>query len=197
MSENPTTSLLKALRAGDKSVLQTLFNNHYKEVCRTIYRFVSDQAQAEDLAQEVFIRLWQKKDTLDINTSFGAYLHRMAINEALSFLRKTKRQAGKIEEIGGNPIPSAYEETDGEEILIQKELKDQVSSAIDGLPPRCKAIFQLSRFEQLTYREISEKLDISIKTVEHQMGKALKTLRISLKHHFQEWLFWLLFTGLF
>ncbi len=193
MSEQATEKILQGLRANDKSALQSLFQRHYQEVCRTILRFISDRNQAEDLAQEVFIRLWQKRDTLDITTSFGAYLHRMAINEALSFLRKVKRREDKAQIIAEQPIPSAYDSRDGEEILIQQELREQVSAAIDQLPPRCRTIFQLSRFEQLSYREISEKLEISIKTVEHQMGKALKILRVSLQRHLSLWWWLLLF----
>lgn len=196
MSENPTVAVLKQLQAGDKSALQALFQKHYPEVCRAIYRFVSDRDQAEDLAQEVFIRLWRKREQLQINTSFGAYLHRMAVNEALSFLRKTKRQGEKISLLNKNPIPSAYSSTDGEALMIEQELKDQVTAAIDALPPRCRAIFQLSRFEELSYREISEKLEISIKTVEHQMGKALKILRVSLQQHLPQWVWIALFLGL-
>lgn len=196
MSENPTVAVLKQLQAGDKSALQSLFQKHYPEVCRAIYRFVSDKDQAQDLAQEVFIRLWKKRAQLEINTSFGAYLHKMAINEALSFLRKNKRQEDKISQLNTNPIPSAYSATDGEALLIEKELKDQVTAAIDALPPRCRAIFQLSRYEELSYREISEKLEISIKTVEHQMGKALKILRISLQQHLSQWAWLLLFLDL-
>ena len=190
MSEPATDKILRGLRANDKSVLQGLFERHYREVCRTILRFVSDTAQAEDLAQEVFIRLWQKRHDLEVTTSFGAYLHRMAINQALSFLRKQKRREGKAQESAEQPLPSAYDSRDGEEILIQQELREQVSAAINQLPPRCRAIFQLSRFEQLSYREISEKLDISVKTVEHQMGKALRILRNTLQQHLSQW-WWL------
>lgn len=190
MSEGTTVDTLKQLRADDKSALKSLFQLHYQEVCRTILRFVSDKNQAEDLAQEVFIRLWQKRHLLEINTSFGAYLHRMAINESISFLRKVKRREEKAQFLIESPLPSAYDSSDGEELLLQQELKESVNTAIDGLPPRCRAIFQLSRFEQLSYREISEKLDISIKTVEHQMGKALKILRVVLKHHLPLFILW-------
>lgn len=187
MPDHSTATILKQLRDNDKTALQALFSKHYPQMCRTIYRFVSDKDQAEDLAQEVFIRIWQKREELAINTSFGAYLHKMAINEALSFIRKVKRRQEKMDQLTENPIPSAYEASDGEDLLIHKELKDHVTEAINALPPRCKTIFQLSRFEQLSYREISERLDISIKTVEHQMGKALKLLRVSLRQHLSQW----------
>ena len=186
MSEDTTLEILRQLQADEKSALKNLFQLHYKEVCRTILRFVSDKNQAEDLAQEVFIRIWQKRQQLNVNISFGAYLHRMAINESISFLRKVKRREDKAQSFAEIPLPSAYDSADGEELLLQKELKAQINEAINGLPPRCRAIFQLSRFEQLSYREISKKLDISIKTVEHQMGKALKILRIALQHHLSQ-----------
>jgi RNA polymerase sigma-70 factor (ECF subfamily) len=172
-----TKEILLRLQSDDKAFMKDLFHDHYSMVCKTIYRFINEQPLTEDLAQEVFIRLWNKRHQLNINQSFPAYLRRMAINEALGHIRKNKKV--QIDELN----PGMHEGMDSgtEEKYLYVELKDRIAHAIEGLPPRCRIVFQLSRFEELTYKEIAEKLDISIKTVENQMGKALKILREKLK----------------
>lgn len=143
-----------------------------------MYRIVRDQATVEDLAQNVFIRFWEKRHQINITSSVGAYLNRMGVNEALAYLRKNKRYS--IEELtpqtrSGDTVDSS------EQTYLHTELQEQIKTAIETLPPRCRLVFQLSRYEELTYKEIAEKLEISVKTVENQMGKALRVLREELK----------------
>ena len=175
-----TKDILTRLQTGEHAVLEELFQTHYPMVCKSIHRFIKDKSLVEDLAQEVFIRLWQKRNQINVTQSFAAYIRRMAINEALGHIRKSKRY--QIEEFdtkrhegSGNGIEEQY---------LYGELKSNINQAIDTLPPRCKLIFQLSRFEDMTYKEIAQKLEISIKTVENQMGKALKILREKIKTYF-------------
>ena len=171
--------LLNRLKQGDKPVLKAIFQQHYQPVCSVINRYILDKNLVEDLAQNVFIRLWEKREIIEINASLGAYLRRMAINEALGHLRKNKNFS--IEEI--TPVIPLPETENSEDVFLQKELQAQITDAINGLPQKCRTIFQLSRFEALTYREIAEKLGISVKTVENQMGKALRILREKMKDY--------------
>lgn len=164
--------LLERLRQDDRTALRELFHQQYLAVCGAIRRLIPDQGLAEDLAQEVFIRFWEKRHQLHITSSLPGYLRRMAINEALAHLRRKKYY---IEEL--TPQISGGEAADGEHHLLHSELEDQIRTAIDQLPPRCRLVFQLSRFEELTYQEIADQMEISIKTVENQMGKALRVLR--------------------
>lgn len=158
-------------------VLKELFDAHYPAVCSAVNRIVGERGVTEDLAQQVFIRFWEKRNQIQIDTSPRAYLHKMAVNEALAWLRAKKNQ--QPEEITfSTPMPP---QMDGEVILLNSELNDQIHKAINSLPPRCRSIFQLSRFDDLSYQEIADRLEISIKTVEHQMGKALRVLREELK----------------
>ena len=173
MLENETQDILQQLKSDDQSALKLLFKEHYPSVCRAVYRFVRDKAAVEDIAQDVFIKLWEKRQKLNVTTSFGAYLNRMAINEAISYIRRNK----KFEEQTDIIPEQVSTDTNIEKQYLQTELEEKITTAINTLPPRCRAIFQLSRFEDLSYKEIAERLDISIKTVENQMGKALKTLR--------------------
>jgi len=166
-------NLTTRLRSDDKTVLKELFEAHYQAVCAAIHRIIGERGVTEDLAQQVFIRFWEKRNQIQIDTSPGAYLHRMAVNEALAWLRAKKNQ--QPEELTyATPLPL---QMDGEDMLLHNELQDHIIKVIDSLPPRCRAVFQLSRFEELSYQEIADQMGISIKTVEHQMGKALRVLR--------------------
>lgn len=169
-----TTDILTQLRNGDKRALQVLFEQYYKGVCQVISRFIRDSALVEDLAQEVFIRFWEKREQIVINTSVQAYLRRMAVNEALGWLRR--HQKFTEEEFSPDMAYGGHDDS-AEEQFVQAELHQSVTSAINTLPPKCRTVFQLSRFEELTYQEIADQMGISIKTVENQMGKALKLLR--------------------
>jgi RNA polymerase sigma-70 factor (ECF subfamily) len=175
--ENLTTRL----QSNDKTVLKELFDAHYRSVCAAIHRLTGERGVTEDLAQQVFIRLWEKRQQIAITTSPGAYLHRMAVNEALAWLRSRKNQ--QAEEITAT-TPFAHDAS-VEESLLNDELQHQIFHAIETLPPRCRAVFQLSRFEEMSYQEIAGSLDISVKTVEHQMGKALRVLRERLGGYLQ------------
>ena len=177
MSEPTPYDFLSRLKADDRKALQKLFHQHYNMVCQAVYRMVPDRAQAEDIGQEVFIKLWEKRHQLNIQSSIGAYLRRMAVNEGISYLRKQKRY--ESEEL--NPSIHGGKDNSLETVMAGKELQQRIHQAVGSLPPKCRMVFQLSRQEELSYREIADKLGISIKTVENQMGKALKTLRQLLK----------------
>jgi RNA polymerase sigma-70 factor (ECF subfamily) len=150
----------------------------YPTACRAMARFIREKDVVEDLAQDVFLKLWEKRETILISTSFLAYLHRMSANEAISYLRKAKKRNEQLE-IEELPPLSAPDRTDSP--FLQHELHQHIQKAIGQLPDRCRMVFVLSRYEELTYKEIAEKLEISIKTVENQMGKALRLMREQLK----------------
>jgi RNA polymerase sigma-70 factor (ECF subfamily) len=174
---------LDRLQAGDKRALQEIFQAYYPKVCQTILRLVKEPATAEDLAQEVFFRFWQKREKIQINSSVEAYLRRMAVNEGLGYLRSRKYFPEEIE--NQTHLSSG---SNAEEQYLHTELEANIHQAIDGLPPKCREVFQLSRFEELTYQEIANAMGISIKTVENQMGKALKILRGHLSRYLH--VFW-------
>ncbi len=171
--------VLERLRSDDRTALHAIFSAQYEPVCRVIRRFIVDPALVEDLAQEVFVRFWEKRAEIEITSNLPAYLRRMAVNEALAHLRRKTRFAPDElpEHLPGFTAAAADEQ------LQAGELRLAIRQAIDELPPRCKAVFQLSRFEEMSYQEIADQLDISIKTVENQMGKALRLLRDRLRQY--------------
>ncbi len=177
------------LKANDQTAFQSVFQQHYANTCKTIRRFIRENSIVEDLAQDVFIRFWEKRQQIEIKTSIGAYIHRMAINEALSFLRKQK----KFQQDNIDDFNFSNNESSSIQVMEGEELKHKIACAIDSLPPKCRTVFLLSRHEELTYKEIAVKLDISVKTVENQMGKALRVMRERLKDHLHLWMilgFW-------
>jgi RNA polymerase sigma-70 factor (ECF subfamily) len=180
MPEKDSKEILALLRADKPEAVKQLFYEFYPFLCNTIVRIVKDRAIAEDLAQDTFFKFWEKRQSIDIQISIKAYLRRMAVNEGLYYLRKNKKFQ-KNADIAPEDLGVATDTV--EETLLQQELEEKIMAAINQLPPRCQEVFRLSRFEDLSYKEIAAKLDISIKTVENQMGKALKILRAALKEY--------------
>lgn len=157
--------------------MEQIFRMYYVGICQASYRILPDPAVAEDLAQDVLLELWRRRDELRITGSISAYLRRAVVNRTLNYIRDQRLNLMDGED--------ALQETEGEEavasvLLESKELQEKIDEAIENLPDRCRLVFVLSRFEDLSYAEIGEKLDISVKTVENQISKALKILRISL-----------------
>lgn len=168
--------LLRQLQRGEESAIEAVFRQHYAWVCRSVMRIIPDESIAEDIAQDVFYELYRKRGDLNIQSSLKAYLRRAAVNRALNHLRDQKI---RFAEEDAAPVQESY--LAGAQQLIEAEqLQSRIDQAIDGLPARCRVIFVLSRFEELSYKEIAEHLDISPKTVENQIAKALRLLREAL-----------------
>ncbi len=141
---------------------------------------VRSSAVAEDIVQDVFLKVWNNRTQLDEQKSVKAYLYRAAINTTLNYLEKAKSQTALSDEyenqVGVNTV---------DESVAYQETEQRIQAAIDTLPPKCKVVFTLSRFEDQSYAEIAQTLSISVKSVEKHMGKALKILREQLKDYFQ------------
>ncbi len=161
-----------------KKGLEAIYNQYYGHLCKQVNRILQNPTLSEDIVQDVFVKLWQKKDIL-ITSSLSAYLTKAAINEALSYLRSQKgKSTATVEESSVFAADSAND-------LEYKDLKSEVRKAINQLPPRCKVVFILSRYEKMSYKEIAAYLNISTKTVENQISKALQRLRAQLKEHLE------------
>ena len=169
--------LITALQKGNEQAIDILFRRHYSFVCQAVYRILKDGNTAEDIAQEVFFGLWKKRETLNITLSVKAYLKRTAVNKSLNFIRDQKIKFDDKEE--QLPILTSNQSTTQQE-LEAEDLQKKIDEAIDSLPEKCRLVFTLSRFEEMTYQEIADHLGISIKTVENQISKALRVLRVQL-----------------
>lgn len=134
--------------------------------------------EAEEITQEVFVKFWEKCETLSPDSSIKSYLYRSVHNSCLNAIKHEKVKDGYKQHVI-NYLESTYQDTIEES--DPDAIRTRIHDEIDKLPPRCSEIFKLSRFEGLKYQEIADHLEISVKTVEVQMGKALKVLRESLK----------------
>ena len=134
---------------------------------------------AEDVVQQAFVKLWEQRATLDLRWSVKAYLYKMVHNRCLNRLRD-QRVREQYKQYNAEVLGKGSEHQPGAE----QELRERLLKALATLPPQCRQIFELSRFEELKYREIAEQLNLSVKTVEAQMGKALRLLRSQLADYF-------------
>lgn len=157
--------------------IQDSFFEHYDKLYHAAINIIGEHADAKDVIQDVFLKIWQKKETFDDQKLNGGYLYRSVINTSLNKLEKRK---GNIQILSTATTAIASNGDTPDQVLFGKELKKEIDRAIELLPPKCKAIFVLSRFEGLKYKEIADHLDISPKTVENQMGIALKKLQNTL-----------------
>ena len=173
---------LAALRGGDEQALRTLFDRYYPALVGELVRLVPDVETAKDLAQEVFVELWRRREQLEIHTSVGAYLRRAAVNRALNYIKAQRRYRfdgdERLPELADAPASETHEAGQARE-----SLESALHRAIEALPERCRLVFNLSRFGELSHREIAEQLDISVKTIENQITKAMKLLREALLRH--------------
>lgn len=164
---------------GDEKAFEQLFKSLYKSLCSSANVFLNDPDEAEETVQNVFLALWEKREKMEINISVKAYLHTAVRNAALNKLKHSKVKAGYAKE---QEYLASHAESPSVPIL-RNELNTEIYKAIESLPEQCRLVFKLSRFEELKYKEIAEQLGISVKTVENQMGKALRVLREKLKDY--------------
>ena len=161
------------------SQFENLYKQHYQALVNFAMNMVNDNNAAKDIVQEVFIRLWNRREEIEFGPYIKRYLFKAVTNTSLDHLQSNKKRLQIFQTlINKNPIirdvPTEME---------KKEFQNKVREAIDKLPPKCKVIFILSKHEGKKYKEIAAELNISIKTVENQMGIALKRVREDLKKY--------------
>lgn len=164
--------------------VEQLFKLHYAFVCNVINRYVRDRSRTEDIAQEIFAELWAKRDQINIHTSATAYLRRMAVTRSLNYIRDSRKHLwDDLETSVDYETYSGQGQSNVLDQMEETELRRALDLAIEALPEKCRLVFLLSRQEEMSYNEVARQLDISVKTVENQIGKALKLLRIALAAH--------------
>ena len=169
-----------SLKTGDITAFEMLFRTYYQSLCNYAYTFIQDRDDAEEVVQSTFLSVWEKRETLEIHTAVKPYLYAMVRNACLNLLKHEKIKQKHASEALALADPT-YESV--AQTVHSSELEDQIHKAMEKLPEQCRLVFKLSRFEELKYAEIAEQLDISIKTVENQMGKALRITREQLKDY--------------
>lgn len=170
--------IINGLKTGDKRALTVLYNNYWKVLYISSYNLLKDKEVCEEIIQDVFIDIWNKRDKLDIKVSLKSYLYACVRYKVFAQYRTNKLPRVELLE----ELDRRLQYTTPETKIMHKELKQHIKLVIDGLPKKCKKVYKLSRNEQLSHKEIAEQLDISIKTVENHITNALRVLRTSLGH---------------
>ncbi len=162
----------------DESAFKVLFFDFFPTLCVFAHRYIDDWNTCEDIVQETFFKIWKNRKTIEINTSSRNFLITSVRNLCVDYIRKQDSASMWQER------EQAKSQTDSTEDLYSHiELEEMLTNALSKLPENVKEVFELNRFEGKTYKEIAEQKGISIKTVEAQMTKALKVLRIELKDY--------------
>lgn len=176
---NKNINLLNdSLKKGDKRAYRILFDKYYVRLVSYINTYTKNQDSSKDIVQESFIKLWNNRATIEADASVVSFLHKIAYNIFVDKYRKEKRNQSLLDTLSYEAINESIESE--EEVAKTKKI-EMVKRSIDELPPRCQEIFKMSKYEGLKYVEIAEALNLSIKTVEAQMGKAFSYIRQKVK----------------
>lgn len=174
------TGLFAAIKAGEKQAFDALFRSYYQYLCNYAFQMLKEREASEEVVQEMFFSLWEKRQQIDIHTSPKSYLFRSVHNRCLNIIKHIDiREQYKDH----NEKRIALDEQEVHSKAEENELSALIAKSVNELPTERKKIFQLSRYEGLKNKEIADTLGISIKTVENQMGKALKFLREQLSEY--------------
>ena len=174
------SEVVASFQKGDEVAFENVFKTYYPRLCSYAQTMLNDSEEAEEMVQNTFITLWENRVNMDIHTSLKSYLYRAVHNSCLNRIKHLKVRQEHSD---------YYKYTQEEEVestshmVMGNELQQQINVAIEQLPPQCKRVFSLSRFENLTYAEIAAQLDISVKAVDKQMVRALRILRTQLKEY--------------
>ncbi len=161
------------------SSFEIFFKKHYHLACLVALRYLKDEQQAQDIVQETFLYLWQKRDELKVQRNLKQYLLAAVRNRSINYLQRGKQ----FEQLPGNDMILDLKE-DPDDHFSEEEFAAHLAASIEELPSRCKKIFLLAYRDHLTYNEIALTLNLSKNTIKTQMGIAYKILRAKLKHYF-------------
>lgn len=168
--------VVQGLKADDKKALSSLYNQYWKILYVSSYNLLKDKEVCEEIIQDVFIDLWNKRKELQIKVSLKSYLYACVRYKVFAEFRSNKIMRVELFEELDKRLQYITPETK----MMHKELTMHVKDIVETLPDKCKKVYILSRHEQLTHKEIAEQLGISVKTVENHITNALRILRAAL-----------------
>jgi RNA polymerase sigma-70 factor (ECF subfamily) len=173
----------------DVNAFEKIFREYFSPLVYFAVRFVKDVDSAREIVHQVFVRIWENREEIHLDSAMRSYLFTAVRNRCLNHLRdQAKFHPDDVSNIP--EIETSTEETGNP--AESDELESAINSAVNTLPEKCREIFRMNRFGGLKYREIAENLDISVKTVEAQMSKALKLIREKLVDYFDIIILWIL-----
>ena len=176
---------------GDKEAFRFFFEKYYPDLCNLVNLYLHDSVMTEEIVQDIFIYLWEKKEKIKIESSVKSYLLKASKNKSINFIRNEKSKLSihnKLADLDKTVTDMP------DSVMDANQLREVINAAIDSLPDRCREVYILGKEKNMSYKEISEELGISVKTVEVHMGKALKKLREQLRPYYNDifilFLFW-------
>ncbi len=178
MNSFEENKLYQNIQQGDTTAFEKLFKMYYSYLCNFATKIIEDDVAAEEIVQDFFVRFWERRADISIETSFKNYLFRSVKNLCLNHIKHNN-----IKLQHAQTVIAESEASDFNDHFVEVDLAADIAKSIEELPEKRREIFRLSREEGLKYREIAEKLNISIKTVEAQMSLAIKHLRDKLKKY--------------
>jgi len=167
----------------DEQGLKALFQSHFVGLCKFAVGFVKEEDVAREIVQDAFVNLWEKRTSIDVSKSVKSYLSTTVRNRCLNHLRDHRKFSQNLLDLENLEQEASYEMTDH---LVESDIREQIIRATNELPDKCREVFLLSRHHNLKYQEIADKLQISVKTVETQMSKALQHMRLRLSEYLPE-----------
>jgi RNA polymerase sigma-70 factor, ECF subfamily len=178
MEENQARFII-GLKKGDRKVFQEIFDTYYEPLCRYSMQRISSHEDAEEIVQDIFVKLWTKREELGINLSLRAYLYRTALNKIINYGDHRKIRQIHQEHV----LTNNRQENDAVNPLITQEIQLLAAQAVDSMPEKRREVYLLSRQHGLKYSEIADEMGVSVKTVEAHLSKALEQLRLHLKDY--------------
>lgn len=166
--------LAESIKNSNQGVFELVFNYYYSGLVVYADQIIKDTVISEDIVQSIFMKLWETRETIEIR-SFRSYFIQCVKNRCIDHLRSLQ-----VKQRFDNRIPEADHLVMDEDLWTKNELSELLDRTINELPPRCREIFKMSRYEDLKIAEIADQLKISKRTVETQISKALKILRVKL-----------------
>ncbi|MBW1655253.1 RNA polymerase sigma-70 factor [Flavobacterium quisquiliarum] len=174
---NQDILILNRLKNSDESALTELYTNFWQPLFMASYNVLKDKELSEDVIQDVFMNIWHNREKLEIHTSLKSYLYACARYQVFNQIKKNK---DKIRVALFEDLNTRFQNTTPETQLMHDELVQHINMVVNNLPEKCQLVYKLSREEQLSHKEIAERLGISAKTVENHVTKALHAIRLSM-----------------
>ncbi len=174
--QHPDIFLFQRLKKGNIAALTKLHDKYFESLCNFAFLFLKDAMSAEEIVDDVFIHIWENREKLFIKTNVKSYLYRSTRNGVISYLRKNKMRFEALQLIENKKQGTRFPLTP-DTIMVRKEIASRIEDILQQLPPQAGLVFRLHKVDGMKYAEIAEVLEISIKTVENHMGRALKIFR--------------------
>jgi len=189
MADEINIEISKRLKDGNEAAFEIVFKSFFEQLASFANEYVFDKEVSKNIVQEIFMKLWEKRANIEIHSNLKSYLYTSTKNSCISYLRhiKTRQQYFEKRKKDFDDLMLNYEALSQLNIdrIDFNSIETIIKETIDSLPPRCKEVFTLSRYEELSNKEIAEKLEISVKAVEANNTRAIKLLKKNLKNYLQ------------